>query len=75
MLIKKIKEWFVTALLICPDGIAIAIIGVLLELLYRVCVYFGFLGSELNYFALTAGFTIFSLLIGWRLICYVLRKK
>ena len=59
----------------CPDGLAAALTGLLMELLYRVCVALEILNPGFEYFALLAGFGTFVCLLTYRTVLYFIKIK
>lgn len=56
MLGLRKKTWLLIAINAFPDAIAIAAVGVAMEILYRLFSYFGLLGRGLEFFPLLGCF-------------------
>lgn len=72
---KKIKDWCLLTFLVCPDGLGIAIIGGVWEIIYRFAVYFGYLHAGLEWFSVIAGFVVFLWLLIFRLLRGMFRMR
>lgn len=73
-MLKKLKDSAVFVLIVCPEGVAVAILGSLMELIYRICIYFKLLNSGLELLPFIGGFVLFSVLFAWKLLVYFLKR-
>ena len=62
-------------LLVCPDGVAAALTGIAIEVIYRAGVHYGYLQTGFEYFAVAVGVGALVLLLGARVIRYLLIAK
>jgi len=74
LILRKLKKAAVLILILCPEGIAIAILGFLMELIYRFCIYFNLLQSGLELLPLIGGVAISMLLLAWKFLLYFLKR-
>jgi hypothetical protein len=72
---KSLKHTLMFVVLLCPEGVAIALVCSLMELVYRLSVYFGFSNSSLNFLSLFFGFSVFIILFMYRLFLYFIKKR
>lgn len=72
---KSIKAGALFVLLVCPDGIAAAITGLVLELLYRVSVHVKYLEPGYEYFSAFAGAGALVALLAARVVRYWFRQR
>ncbi|MBA6254511.1 MULTISPECIES: hypothetical protein [unclassified Colwellia] len=72
---KRIKNSLIFVLLICPDGVGIALVCVVMEVFYRISIYFGYSNSELEFLSLFFGLGTFIVLFIYRLTVYHLKKR
>jgi hypothetical protein len=70
-----IKKWSTFTVLICPNGVAILLIGVIIEILYNLCTALGFLGNSLELLALSFGLAGFYVLFSFKRLVYFAKKK
>lgn len=73
-MLKRLKEWGMTVLLICPDGLTIFLSFLLMEILYRALTLLGYASSGLEFILLAVGLGFFLLILLWRLLGYWRRK-
>ncbi len=61
---RRIAFWVLN---LFPDALGVAVLGVVLELLYRLCVHLSMLKDGLQFFPLSAGLFGAVLTVVWRL--------
>jgi hypothetical protein len=61
--------------LICPNGVAILLVGVMMEILYRICIALSLLENGLEFLALGFGVVGFSILFSFKLFIYFVKPK
>jgi len=71
----RVKSGALFVLFVCPDGIAIAATSLVMELLYRLAIRLNYLGTGLEYLAVSVGFGLFVLILGFRLFSALMGDK
>ena len=74
-MLKRLKDSAVFVLVFCPEGVAVAILGSLMELIYRACVFFKLLNSGLELLPFIGGFVLFVVLFAWKILVYFLKRN
>ena len=67
---KTLKSGLYVVVVGCPDGLAAAITGLVMELVYRASVALKYLEPGYEYLSVAAGFTVFVSLFVYRTILY-----
>jgi hypothetical protein len=74
-LCSRMKNWMIFVLLICPDGVAILLATTVMEMIYRVSIYYNFSNSGLEFLSLGFGICLFTLMFLYRALIFLKRRK
>lgn len=74
-LFRSLKSAFYVAIVGCSDGLAAALTGLILEVVYRTCVALEILQSGFEYFSLVTGLVAFVALFTYRSALYYIKQK
>lgn len=74
-MLKNLKKWAIFTLLICPDGVALLFLGIIIEVVYRLGASFGLLAYGKENFSFGFGIIAFIALLMLKLFIYVIKKR
>lgn len=73
-MLKKIINGLVFVLLVCPEGLAIFTLGMIMELIYRLGVHLGYLKPGIELLLVVGSFVLGLMLFSWKMLVYYFKK-